>query len=87
MENSFPWEGLYLVEGEKLYLVEGEKQPVMNCNPDSCLPVLLEEEGELKRREKWWEGVFKVLFNSHFPALILLVINSINISNWNLFGL
>lgn len=46
-----------------------------------------EEEVELGMKEGCGEGVVKIYFSSHYRALILLAVNSINVSNLSLFYL
>lgn len=49
------------------------------------LPAPLGKERELGRKEGWVNVFSRYYFTSHYPALILLVINSINICNSSQF--
>lgn len=52
----------------------------LTITPIPCLSALLAgEEVELGRREGWGKAGLKIYFTSHYPALLLSVINSINI--------
>lgn len=51
----------------------------------SCISEGEEVEGGKRKRQS--KGIFKIYFTSLYPALIFLAINSVNISNLNLFFL
>lgn len=88
--DSLPWEGLHIAAGEGLLSLAASRNnewwtdykphsPSLHCSGGE--EVDLRKEG----KEGWGEGVFKFYFTSYHPTLILLVINSINIPNLNLF--